>query len=143
VEKLPPDLKTGVLRLLETLPNGNALCHFDVHPGQVLITAKGPVIIDWMTAYQGHPLADVARTCIILRVGQVPGAGWAMRAFVNLWRGLFYRTYIARYLELHPGVTGDAVTTWMVPVAAGRLNEKIPGEQEPLLNFIQSHLPGR
>ena len=143
MEKLPPDLKTGVLRLLETLPNGNALCHFDVHPGQVLITAKGPVIIDWMTAYQGHPLADVARTCIILRVGQVPGAGWAMRAFVNLWKGLFYRTYIARYLELHPGVTGDAVTTWMVPVSAGRLNEKIPGEQEPLLNFIQSHLPGR
>jgi hypothetical protein len=72
VEVLPPDLKTGVLNLLDRLPDANAMRHFDFHPGQVLITTKGPVIIDWMTARQGHPLADVARTSIILRIGQVP-----------------------------------------------------------------------
>jgi aminoglycoside phosphotransferase (APT) family kinase protein len=140
VENLSPSLKAGVLRMLERLPDESALCHFDFHPGQVIITARGPVIIDWMTAVQGHPLADVARTSIILMVGQVPGAGWAMRAIVNLWKGLFYQTYIARYLELHPGVTRDDVTTWMVPVAAGRLNEGITVEQEPLLRFIASNL---
>ncbi len=43
-----------------------------------------------------------------------------MRAFVNLWKGLFYQIYLARYLELHPGVTRMEVTTWMAPVAAGR-----------------------
>jgi hypothetical protein len=143
VENLPPDLKAGVLRLLDKLPDQRTLCHFDFHPGQVIITAKGPVIIDWMTAYQGHPLADVARTSIILRVAQVPGAGWAMRVIVNLWRGLFSGTYLAHYLELHPGVTRDEITTWMVPVAAGRLKENIPGEQEPLLGIIQSYLPGQ
>lgn len=141
VEDLPSGLKTDVLRLLEKLPDGSALCHFDFHPDQVLSTAKGPVIIDWMTACQGHPLADVARTSILLMIGQVPYAGWVMRALVNLWRGLFYRTYVARYLELHPGVTQDEVTTWMIPVAAGRLKEGIHGEQKPLLSFIQSHLP--
>jgi hypothetical protein len=31
------------------------------------------------------------------------------------------------------------IETWMIPVAAGRLMEKIPGEQAPLLDFIQSH----
>jgi hypothetical protein len=139
VEILPPDLKTSVLRLLEKLHDGNALCHFDFHPGQIILTAKGPVIIDWMTAHQGHPLADVARTSIILRVGQVPGAGWAVRAVTYLWRGLFYRAYITRYLELHPALTLDEITAWMVPVAAGRLKEAIPGEQNQLLAFIRAH----
>ena len=139
VENLPPGLKNGVLRLLEKLPDESALCHFDFHPGQVLITNKGPVIIDWMTACQGHPLADVARTAIILTTSPVPGANWAMRAMVNLWRGLFYQSYLARYLELHPGVTRDEITTWMVPVAAGRLKEGIAGEQESLLKLIEAH----
>ena len=138
---LPPQLKAGVLRLLETLPDGDALCHCDFHPDQVLITTAGPVIIDWLTALQGHPVADVARTCILLEVGQVPYAGWAVRVLINLWRGFFYRTYIARYLERHPGVTLNDVRTWMVPVAAARLGEHIEGEQKPLLRIIQSYLP--
>jgi hypothetical protein len=141
VENLPSGLKADVLRLLENLPDGSALCHFDFHPGQVLITKEGPVIIDWMTACQGYPLADVARSIVILTYSPVPGAGWIMQTIVNLWRGLFYRTYLARYLALHPGVTRDEITTWMVPVAAGRLNEAIPGEEEPLLRFITAHLP--
>jgi aminoglycoside phosphotransferase (APT) family kinase protein len=143
VEDLPPDLKASVLHLLEGLPDGTALCHFDFHPDQVLITAKGPVILDWMTARQGHPLADVARTSIILKVSQVPGAGRLQRAIVDLWRRLFYNAYITRYLELHPGVSMAEIETWMIPVAAGRLMEKIPGEQKVLLAYIQEHLPGK
>jgi aminoglycoside phosphotransferase (APT) family kinase protein len=140
---LPSDLKTSVLHLLEGLPDGTALCHFDFHPDQVLITAKGPIILDWMTARQGHPLADVARTSIILKVSQVPGAGRLQRAIVDLWRRLFYRAYITRYLKLHPGVSMAEIETWMIPVAAGRLMEKIPGEQKVLLAYIQEHLPGK
>lgn len=140
VETLPPSLKARVLQLLAELPDDSALCHFDFHPDQVLITAGGPVIIDWMTARQGPPLADVARTSIMLMVGQVPHARRVMRAIINIWRGLFYRVYIARYLALHPGITRDDVRTWMIPVAAGRLREEIEGEREALLNVIQSCL---
>lgn len=104
------------------------------------MTVTGPVIIDWMTAHQGHPLADVAKTSVLLKIGQVPYAGRAMRALINLWRGLFYRTYIARYLELHPVATQDQIRTWMIPVAAARLNEHIAGEEKPLLRLIQSYL---
>ena len=140
VENLQPNLKTAVLGLLEKLPDGDALCHFDFHPGQVLLTANGPVVIDWMTACQGNPLADVARTALIFRVAQVPGAGWTTQVIVNLWRGLFQRTYLSRYIELHPGVTREMITTWMIPVAAGRMREGIPGEQEALLRFIKSQI---
>jgi hypothetical protein len=140
VNVLPAELKSGVLHLLDKLPDGNALCHFDFHPGQVIVTARGPVILDWMTAYQGYPQADTARTSIILTLSQVPGAGLATRVITNLWRGLFHRTYIARYLELHPDVTRDEITTWMIPVAAGRIKEGIPAEQEALIGFIRAHL---
>jgi aminoglycoside phosphotransferase (APT) family kinase protein len=139
VATIPPDLKTDALSLLASFADDNKLCHGDFHPGQVLMTSAGPVIIDWMTAQQGHPLADVARTTIILTIGKDPHAGQALRAFINLWRGLFYRTYLARYLELHPGYTMNEIRIWMVPMAAGRLKEDIQGEQEQLLAYIRSH----
>lgn len=140
IDDLPCDLKSRVLDLLHTLPDGNTLCHFDFHPDQVILTDDGPVAIDWMTAQQGNSLSDVARTCIILKFGQSPYAGWVMRILINLWRGLFYQVYLSRYLSLHPGVTKKAIFDWMVPVAAGRLNENIPGERKLLLQFIRSHL---
>jgi aminoglycoside phosphotransferase (APT) family kinase protein len=65
-----------VLEGLERLPQGAALCHFDFHPDQVLMTQRGPVVIDWMTAFRGHPLADVARSCVLLSFGQAPNSGW-------------------------------------------------------------------
>jgi thiamine kinase len=140
VETLPCDLKNRVLQLLDELPDGNALCHLDFHPEQVIVTKEGSVIIDWMTACQGHPLADVARTAVILKVGQSPTATRAMRLIANLLRGLFYRTYMSQYLQLNPQQAYADIRTWMIPVAAGRLREDIPGERDKLLSIIQSHL---
>ena len=138
VENLPSPIMDFALGVLSGLPDGSALCHFDFHPAQVILTQNGPVIIDWMTAHQGHPLADVARTSVLFRFAQVPGAGRAMRTLVNLWRGQFYRTYIGRYLELNPGYSQEGIRRWMVPVADGRLKEEIPGEQPALLRFIEA-----
>ncbi len=138
LESMSPELKTSVLKVLDDLPDGNTLCHFDFHPDQVLITDNGPVVIDWITAQRGYPLSDVARTCVILKFGQVPYGSWVMRMIINIWREIFYRTYIKRYLELHPGVSQEKIVNWMIPVAAGRLVEAIPEESEPILHFIQS-----
>ncbi len=139
VDSLSPELIESVLKVLDELPDGNTLCHFDFHPDQVLMTDNGPVVIDWVTAQQGHPLSDVARTCVILKFGQVPYGSWVMHMIINTWRKIFYRKYIKRYLELHPGVSKEIIDTWMVPVAAGRLGEAISEEREPILRFIQYH----
>ena len=90
VDSLSPELIGSVLKLLDELPDGNTLCHFDFHPDQVLITDNGPVVIDWVTAQQGHPLSDVARTCVILKFGQVPYGSWVMRMIINSWRKIFF-----------------------------------------------------
>jgi Phosphotransferase enzyme family len=42
---LPEHIATGVLSLIDHLPPENGLCHADLHPGNVIMTADGPRII--------------------------------------------------------------------------------------------------
>jgi aminoglycoside phosphotransferase (APT) family kinase protein len=46
--------------------NGFSLMHCDLHPENVLLTAYGPVVIDWRDAREGPPEFDIAMTAIIL-----------------------------------------------------------------------------
>ena len=64
-QALPDALRARILAALETLPDGEQLCHGDFHPGNVLATPQGEVIIDWVDATRGNPLADLARSSII------------------------------------------------------------------------------
>jgi hypothetical protein len=138
VPNLPPELKEVALEALAGLPDGAALCHFDYHPGQVIITPGGPVVIDWMTARQGDPMADIARTIILLKAGKLPYANRAMRLAILLFRDLFCRIYLAHYLKLNPGASQSQIDRWMVPVAAGRLAEGIQGEGEFIFTILRA-----
>ena len=44
---LPKHIATGILALIERLAPGDGLCHGDLHPGNVIMTADGPRLIDW------------------------------------------------------------------------------------------------
>lgn len=142
-ESLPTQIKGDVLNLLSHLPDGTALCHFDFHPDQVMLTARGPLILDWMSARQGDPLADVARTLVLVTFGQAPHINRLMRHLINMFRGALGRSYLDRYLELHRQATKDRVQAWMIPVAAARLFENIPGERQTILEFIARSLRER
>jgi uncharacterized protein (TIGR02172 family) len=86
---------------LAQLPDGEILCHGDMHPANILLSSRGPIIIDWSTATRGHTPADVARTCILFEsAGLPPGSPLYMRTLLALSRRLLYRTYIRRYLAL-------------------------------------------
>jgi aminoglycoside phosphotransferase (APT) family kinase protein len=43
-----------------------ALCHGDLHPGNVILAESGPVLVDWFDASCGDVLADMARTLRLL-----------------------------------------------------------------------------
>ncbi len=52
-----------------------AVLHLDLHPGNVMLTSRGPVVIDWSSAHAGPPGADVAMAYLIMAssdVDQVP-----------------------------------------------------------------------
>lgn len=59
--------RAAAQELLVNLPSGAALLHGDLHPANVLLSDRGPVVIDWFDASIGHPVADVVRTSLLLR----------------------------------------------------------------------------
>src|SRR5574341_1608893 len=68
-EALSISLKTSLLNALNSLPDGNRVCHGDFHPANVLISGKDATVIDWIDASRGNPLADAARPSIIILGG--------------------------------------------------------------------------
>lgn len=127
----------AVLRRLEALPPGGWLCHGDFHPGNVLLAAGGPVVIDWMTASMGDPAADVARTELILRYARTPE--WMAEqegGLTGFPAGLADR-YREEYCRLS-GLDPKEIDPWLVPVAAARLNEWLPkAERADLLALVR------
>ncbi len=130
-----------LLALLDRLPVGNAVCHGDFHPGNVFLTERGPIVLDWMDATQGNPLADVARTAVLFRAAVLP-RDLPGRRMVELVRHSFRRAYLGRYLTKTPARPGQ-LDAWMAVVAAARLAERIPGEEKRLLGLVAAGLHGR
>lgn len=120
---LPADLKSAALRALEGLPDGDRLCHGDFHPGNILQTKAGLITIDWIDATRGNPLADVARSTIILlgaaASSQIPNP--LTKASIRL----FHAAYLRQYFRLRPGGEQE-YRRWLPVVAAARLSEQIP-----------------
>jgi Ser/Thr protein kinase RdoA (MazF antagonist) len=57
---LPEHIATGILTLIERLAPGDGLCHGDFYPGNVIMTADGPRLIDWGGATRAAPSLDLA-----------------------------------------------------------------------------------
>lgn len=130
--------KQAALAALAQLPDQNKLCHGDFHPDNVIMSPHGPVIIDWPTASRGHPLADVARTSLLMRVGGLPPTP-ARRLLVQALRSAFQEIYLRRYLQRRPFSQED-LAAWELPVTAGRLSEDIPEERHRVLELVEASL---
>ncbi|MBU3171774.1 phosphotransferase family protein [Clostridium estertheticum] len=139
-ELLTYDIKTRLYNYIDELKDDNILCHGDFHPDNILITKDGEIIIDWMTATQGNPLTDIARTSIMFKFGVVPNKTFPEKQIINLIRNKFYLEYIKHYLKL-TGVKIEQIEQWEIPVAAARLTEWLPKEEKTaLLNFIDKKM---
>ena len=132
--RLETALREQALAKLETLSDGQNLCHGDFHPGNVIITAKGPVVIDWMTACRGSRWADVARAQLLLTIG-AKGAGKQVSPVILLFVRLFHNAYLFRYLALIPDQKHE-LENWSPVIAAARLDEQIEPERKALLEMI-------
>jgi len=132
---LTEDLRNKTLVLLDTLPDGQRLCHGDFHPGNVLLTKDGPIVIDWMTASAGSPWIDVARTSLLLSIGP-KGAGKLVNPVIRIAIKLYHRAYLSRYHALVPGTKNES-NRWAPVIAAARLNEDIVPEREALLKVVK------
>ena len=134
---LTAGLRDRLLVHLASRPDGDRVCHGDFHPENVLITARGPVVIDWMTATSGSPAADVARTTLLLTMAApLPATPAALRGLIAAGRRAFHASYLRRYLRL-AAVGREQIIAWMPVVAAARLAERIEEERDALLRLVR------
>lgn len=130
---LSVDTREAILAALDSLPDGAAVCHGDFHPGNIVLTAGGPVIIDWPDASRGHPLADVARTLLLLehalvRTHTLPVA----RDVFAAMRAAFSAAYLEHYTRLR-SMDRAQLEAWKIQVAAARLAEGRSAAEHHLL----------
>jgi aminoglycoside phosphotransferase (APT) family kinase protein len=133
-------MRQAALRRLDALPEGQRLCHGDYHPENVLMTHAGPVIIDWMTATSGHPFADVARTALLLQMGELPHSPMS-RWLLASARVVVHGAYLRRYLLRSPARVAE-VAAWRLPVLVARLSDGIAEERDRLLRLVEQELSG-
>jgi len=135
---LDDDLRERVMDLLTTLHDGEQVCHGDFHPGNIMLTDKGAVVIDWMTVSAGNPWADFACTSMLLTVGP-KGAGRLVSPVVRMVLALFHQTYSRHYLQLMPDRHNER-KKWMPVIAAARLDQRIEPEWEALVDMVEQGL---
>jgi Ser/Thr protein kinase RdoA (MazF antagonist) len=124
-----------VLTILTGLPDGDRVCHGDFHPGNIMLTNKGAIVIDWITVRLGNPLADFARTSMILTVGP-KGAGNLISPILMGFIKTFHKMYERHYLYLMPDKNNER-HKWLTVVAAARLAEQIEPERQGLIAIIK------
>jgi aminoglycoside phosphotransferase (APT) family kinase protein len=135
-ELIPETARTIARERLSSLPDGDRLCHGDFHPGNVLMSSRGPVAIDWTNAVRADAHADVARTLLLMRMGALPpGTPFVVRAAAKVVRKLVLSGYEAGYGP-RPS-DPERMESWMAVIAALRLREELPGERAALLSVIE------
>lgn len=129
-----------IIDYMESLPDGESICHGDLYCNNIIVSGKKLVPIDWNGAYTGNPLGDVARTCMIICSPSVPnGIPSSVSMLSNYPRYLAYRVYIDEYMKLTK-VKFEDIDAWKLPVAAAKLKDKISREKKWLLNIIDKRL---
>jgi len=137
---LPKELAQLALAALEDLPDGDRLLHGDFHPGNVLLGRGGLRIIDWTAATRGDPAADLARTCLMLTVGEAePTMPVIVRRLDHTGRSVIVRSYLRAYRRRRP-VDDDLTKRWYPVRAAERLSEGITGEYDKLRAVLRDEL---
>lgn len=113
--------KQQAIDLLNQLPDGNAICHFDLHPDNVMITDKGLYLIDWADVLVGHPLADVCWTSMLLGSDAMPAGDPPELLKNKSLRMHFHEVYLDTYFKLNPNYNKEDLSAWIQPIAMHRL----------------------
>jgi len=135
VQSIPLRVKETLLQTLAGMPRGDRLCHGDLNPGNILMAKSGPVIIDWVDASVGDPIADVARTWVLLSQDMAPCSSYPR--FVKTLLRLFRQTYLAQYLELGH-YDKKQLIDWIRIVAAARMSYSSSAVQSWLFTLVET-----
>ncbi|HXB49128.1 MAG TPA: phosphotransferase [Streptosporangiaceae bacterium] len=78
----------------QVVGSGDTVLHLDLHPANVMLTSRGPVVIDWSNARSGPAGADVAMAYLIMASSEVNDLPLLVRGTVGALRGAFIRQFL-------------------------------------------------
>ncbi len=106
---------------LERLPEGDAVCHLDFHPDNIMVTSGTPLVIDWALAVRGDAAADVAFTSLLLTLGDPPPGTTALGLkLIAFFRERLFRHYRATLRRL-TGMSDEGIRAWRLAILILRL----------------------
>jgi Ser/Thr protein kinase RdoA (MazF antagonist) len=127
---LPEDQRSDVLARLARIPEGQAVCHGDLHPGNVVRADEGPMILDWVNACTAHAAADIARSIVLMRFQRMQkGLPDRVRSAMRKVRDAVTDAYLEHYLSI-TGVTRRDVARCEPLMAAALLRHELHEDEE-------------
>jgi aminoglycoside phosphotransferase (APT) family kinase protein len=133
---VPQAARDAALALLASLPDGDSVCHNDVHMLNVIVDDQGCMLIDWVLATRGNPLSDVAAAILQLRFGE-RGKNPIAHAALELGRAAFWRAYLRAYLRGRPD-GAEELARWELPMAVAFAGRREGRMQRQLLRRIDA-----
>ncbi len=82
--------------LLPKHAEGDDLVHLDLHPDNVMLTSRGPVVIDWTNSGRGDGNAEIADLWLVMSCASIPGGG-VQRLVGAAGQGLFTRAVLSHF----------------------------------------------
>jgi aminoglycoside phosphotransferase (APT) family kinase protein len=101
---------------------GDRLVHLDLHPLNVILTERGPVVIDWPRAARGNGATDVALTWLLLAAAGIP-TGRAWGSVLGRFRSALVSAFLA-------GFDGAEIRAELAGVAAWKSSDPNMTERE-------------
>lgn len=118
-------LLADVQRQIHAVPAGDvdlprfsdcdAILHFDLHPDNVMLTDRGPVVIDWSNVAVGDPVADVMFSWMLMSTGEPEHVPMLLHPVVRRIRRNLTNGFIAGT------ALDDAAQAWVSVVCDRRL----------------------
>ena len=135
---LPKHIATGVLALIERLSPGDELCHGDLHPGNVIMTAEGPRLVDWTGSVRAPAAFDLAVSHVLLtelapEVADDPERPRAVNAAMQIEYG--------RLVGISPAALTSAIESYLPIVRVlVVLGGAMPALRERLIERVEASL---
>lgn len=121
--QLSEDERDEARRLLARLPDGEAVCHGDFHPANIILTGRGPVILDWFDAATGDVTADFVRSSLLMRP-PFDRSSWLAGSTPELLDQI-HSHYITELVR-RGSLDAQAFGSWEVVTAVARMSEPVP-----------------
>jgi aminoglycoside phosphotransferase (APT) family kinase protein len=117
--------------------SGTSLLHLDLHPLNVMLTTKGPVVIDWPNARRGDASTDVALTWLLLAAGEMP-TGRIQAALSRAARAVLIKGFLSGLDRAAASAALPGVVEWKV-----KDPNMSAAEQEAMWAMAREHAPSQ